>query len=83
MAKFKQINFQKPKLKQIEVADQLGYSCSTLQTFRNYTNMLSTYRILQNITEKRTRKASNTYIDNNSHREHDLRRQQMTPNDLK
>ena len=44
--------------------------------------MLSPYRTQPNITNKRTKKASNTKYDNNPHREHDLKRRQMTSNDL-
>ena len=34
------------------------------------------------ITNKRSKKVSNTNLDNNSHREQDLRRPQVTSNDL-
>ena len=40
--------------------------------------MLSPYRIQPNITNKRSEKVSNTTLDNNSHREHDLKGPQMT-----
>ena len=53
MAKFMQIKFENPKLKQCELADQLSYSSSTSQRYRNYINMLSPYRIQPNITNKR------------------------------
>ena len=52
LAKFMQIKFQNSKLKQSEIADQLGYSSSTLQRYRNDINMLSRYRIQPNITNK-------------------------------
>ena len=68
-------------MKQYEIADQLGYSSSTLQLYRNDIKMLSHYRIQPN-TNIRTKKASNTNFDNNSHREHDLKRPQMTANDF-
>ena len=45
--------------------------------------MLSPYRIQPNNTNKRTRKTSNTNFDNNSHREPDVQRPQMTSNNLK
>ena len=48
MAKFMQITFEKPKLKQFEIADQLGYSSSTLQRYRNEINELSPSRIHPN-----------------------------------
>ena len=35
MAKFMQIKFENPKLKQSEIADQLNYSSSTLKRYRN------------------------------------------------
>ena len=40
--------------------------------------MLSPYRIQSNITNKRTKKVSNTNFDNNPHREHDSKKLQMT-----
>ena len=45
--------------------------------------MLSPYRFHPNTTNKRSKKVSNTNTDNNSHREHDLKRRQLTSNDLK
>ena len=56
MAKFIQIKFENPKLKQSELADHLGYSSSNLQRYRNDINMLSAYRIQPSITNKRTKK---------------------------
>ena len=56
MAKFMQIKFENPKLKQSEIADQLGYSRSTLKTYRNVINMLSRYRIQPIDTNKRSKK---------------------------
>ena len=44
--------------------------------------MLSPYRIQSNITNKRRKEVSNTILDNNSHREHDLKIPQVTSNDL-
>ena len=70
VAKFTQIKFESPKMKRSEIADQLGYSSSTLKRYRNDINILSPYRIQPNITNKRSIKVSNTNIDNNSHREH-------------
>ena len=40
--------------------------------------MLSLYRIQPIYTKKRTKKVSNTILHNNSHRELDLKRPQMT-----
>ena len=45
--------------------------------------MLSPYKIQPNITSKRSKKVSNTTLDNNSHREHDFKRPQMTSLNLK
>ena len=82
MAKFMQIKFESPKLKQSEMADQLGYSSGTLQRYRNDINMHSLDRIQPNINNRRSKKVSNTNLDINSHREHDLKRPQLTSNDL-
>ena len=51
-----QIKFENPKPKQSGTTDQLGYSSSTLQRYRNDINMLSLCRIQPNITNKRTKK---------------------------
>ena len=56
MAKFMQMEFENPKVKQSEKTDQLGYSSSTLQRCRDDINMLSPYRVQPNITNKRTKK---------------------------
>ena len=45
--------------------------------------MLASYRSQQKITSKGTKKAKNDKIDNNSHREHDLERPQMTSKGFK
>ena len=65
------VKYKNPKLKQSEIANQLGYSSSTLH--RNGINILSLYRIQSNTTNKRAKKASNTNFNNDSHREHDLK----------
>ena len=70
-------------MKQSEIANQLGYSTSTLQRYRNDIDMLSPYRIHANNTNKQQKKTSNTNSNNNLHSEHDLKRPQMTSNDLK
>ena len=83
MAKFMQIKFENPKLKQSKIADQLGYSSGTLQRYRNDINMLSPYRIIQpNITKKRTKKTSITHFDKNPYGKHDLKGPQLISNDL-
>ena len=82
MTKFMQINFENSKLTQSQTANQLGYSSSTLKRYRN-DKMVSTYRIQSNTTNKRSKKVSNTNIDNNSHCEHEHKRAQMSPKDPK
>ena len=82
MADFMRVKYENPKLKQSEIANQLGLSSGTLQRYRNDIKMLSPYRINQNNTNKRTKKASKTIFVNNSHRELDAKRPQITSNDL-
>ena len=50
MADFTRIKYQNSKLKQSEIANQLGYSSSTSQRYRNDINMISPYRINPNNT---------------------------------
>ena len=76
MADFMKVKYENPKMKQSEIANQLGMSSSTVQRYRNDINMLSPYRINPNNVKKRTKKAK---IDDNA----DLKRPQMTSNDLK
>ena len=83
MADFMRVKYENPKMKQSEIANQVGYSTSTLQRYKNDINMLSPYRNNPNITDKGTKKASNTIFDSNSHHELDVKRPQMTSNDLK
>ena len=83
MADFMKVKYEKPKMKQSEIANQLGLFSSTIQRYRNDINMLSTYRINPNNTKKRTEKAKNTDFDNNPHHESGVKRLQMTLNDLK
>ena len=45
--------------------------------------MLSPYKIQPNNTKEQDKKVSNTSFDNNSHRNRDVKRPQMTSNDLK
>ena len=63
---FMRIKYENPKLKQNEIATQIGYSSSTLRRYRNFINVLSPYRINPINTIKRTKKTSNTKFDNNS-----------------
>ena len=76
MADFMKVKYENPRMKQSEIAEQLGMSSSTLQRYRNDINMLSLYRISPNNVKKRTKKAKIDDID-------DLKRPQMTSNDLK
>ena len=75
MADFMKVKYENPRMKQSEIANQLGMSSSTIQRYRNEINMLSPYRISQNNTKKRSKKAK---VDDNG----DLKRPQMTSNDL-
>ena len=63
-----QFKFENPKVKQSGIADQLGYSSSTLERYRNDIIMLPPYRIQPNNANKRTKKFSNTSFDNNPQR---------------
>ena len=83
MADFMRVKYENLKLKQSKIANKLGLSSSTLQSYRSDLNMLLPYRIHPNSTNKRTKKVKHTNVVNNSHREHDLKRAQMTSNDLK
>ena len=83
MADFMRVKYENPKMKQSEIANQLGMSSSTLQRYRNDVNLHSPYRINSSNTNKRTKKVKNTDFDNNSHHEADVKRRQMTSNDLK
>ena len=76
MADFMRVKNENPRMKQSEIANQLGMSSSTLQRYRNDINMLSPYRINPNNTKKLSKKAK---IDDNG----ELKRPQMTSNDLK
>ena len=76
MADFMRVKYENPKMKQSEIANQLGMSSSTVQRYRNDINMLSPYRINPNNTKKRSKKAE---IDDIG----DLKRPQMTSNDSK
>ena len=78
LAKFMPIEFEIRKLKQSKLADQLGYSSSTLQRYRNVINIHSLYKIQPNNTNKRSKTVSITTHDNKSHRENDLKRPEMT-----
>ena len=74
MADFMKVKYENPRMKQSEIANQLGMSSSTVQRYRNDINMLSPYRINPNNVKKRPKK---TKIDDNG----DLKRPQMTSNE--
>ena len=56
LADFMRMKYENPKLKQSEITNQLSYSSSTLERYRNDIDMLSPYRIQPNNTNKRTKK---------------------------
>ena len=76
MADFMKVKYENPRMRQSEIANQLGMSSSTLQRYRNDINMLSPYRINPNNTKKRSKKVKIEDIG-------DLKRPQMTSNDVK
>ena len=76
MNDFMYMKYQNPKLKQSELANNLNRSSSTIQRYRNDINMQSPYRNNPNNVKKRTKKAK---IDDIG----DLKRPQMTSNDVK
>ena len=80
MVDFMRLKYENRRVKQSQRANQIGLSTSTLQ---RYSNMLSPYRINPNITNTRTKKASTGIFDNNSHHESNVKRPQLTSNDLK
>ena len=72
MARFMEIKSMNPRLRQDQMAKDLGCSSSPLQRYRQDKNMLSPYGIPPN-TKKRKQKISN--------RDNDLERPQMTSKD--
>ena len=82
-ADFMRLKYENPKMKQSEIANQLGLSSSTIQRYRNDINMISPYRIQSNNINKRIKKAKNTNSDNDSQPNHDNKRPQMTSKQLK
>ena len=78
MAELLRLKYESPKLKQSQIANQLSYSTSTLQRFRNDMNMLSPYRFQSKNTSKRTKKTSNTSFDKISYREPDVKGPRLT-----
>ena len=76
MADFMRVKYENPRMKQSEIANQLGMSSSTIKRYRNDINMLSPYKINPNNAKKRQKKAKN---DDNG----ELKRPQLASNDLK
>ena len=62
MANFMRMKYENPKLKQSQIANQIGLSTSTLQKNRNDINMLSPYRVNPYNFNKRRKKAANTNL---------------------
>ena len=56
LADFTRLKFENPRMKQSQIANQIGLSTSTLQRYRNDINMLSRYKIKPNNTNKRINK---------------------------
>ena len=81
-ADFMRLKYENPRMKQSEIANQLGKSSSTLQRYGNDINMLSPYRINPNNTNKRTKKTSNTKFDINSQPDSDVKRPRLSSNDF-
>ena len=82
MADFLRLKYENPRMKQSQIANQIGLSTSTLQRYRNDINMLSPYGINPNNTNKLTKKVSNGNFDNNSHQESNVKRSLSTSKDL-
>ena len=66
MTAFMRFNYENPKMKHSAIANQIGYSTSTLQRYRNDINMLSPYRIHSHNINKRIKKPSKAIFDNKS-----------------
>ena len=47
MADFMRVKYENPKMKQSQIANQIGSSTSTIQRYKNDKNMLSPYKINQ------------------------------------
>ena len=82
MADLMRLKNENPKMKQSQIANEIGISTSTLQRYRNDITMLSPYRINPNNTKKRSKMAKNTDFDNNPHHGTNVKRPQMTSKDL-
>ena len=56
MADFLRLNYENRRRKQSEIANQFKKSSSTLQRYRNDTNMISAYRINPDNANKQTKR---------------------------
>ena len=62
MADFMKVKYENPRMKQSEIANQLGMSSSTLQRYRNDINMLSPYRISPEIPKNVQKRLKSTIM---------------------
>ena len=62
MADFMRVKYENPRMKQTEIANQLGMSSSTVKRFRNDINVLSPYRISPNNTKNVQKRLKSTII---------------------
>ena len=81
MNDFMNLKYQNPKMKQSDIANQLGMSTSSVQRCRKEINMQSPYRSTTNNTKKRSKTVKNTDINNNLQYERGSERPQMTSNE--
>ena len=77
MARFLEKKCINPKLKQSEIAKELGYSSSTIKRHKNDIKMLSLHRISSYTNHTRKRNISKTNHDDAKMTSNDLRRPQM------
>ena len=83
LARFMEINSVEPKLRQDQIAKELGCSSSTLQRYKNDINKLPSCGIPPNNTNKWRQKISDSNLDDDSHRERDVKRPQINSKGLK
>ena len=83
MNDFMNLKYQNPKMKQSDIANQLGMSSSSIQRCRKDLNMQSPYRSTTNNNKKRPKTVKNTDFDSSLEHERGSQRPQMTSNDLK
>ena len=76
MADFMRVKYENPRMKQSQIANQIGLSTSSLQRYRDDINMLSPYRIQPNNPNKRTKKVRIMILST-------IQTKNLTPEDLK